>query len=691
MSKFTAEHIRNFALIGHSGEGKTSLAEAILFNAGAIDRLGSTNDGTSVMDFDAEEINRKISIGLSIANCTFKDIKFNIIDVPGFFDFEGEMASALHVADGAVIVVGSDGQVAVGTEKAIDYCIKHKKPCMIFVNQIDKENADYYKTFASLEEKYPNKLAPIQVPIQDDNRKMIGYVNVIKETAYKFIKDGREPLDAIPDSIRAEYEKVREELIERAAETDPALMEKFFSGEGLTEEEIISGVKKAILDGQAIPIVAGSATQNKGVINLMVEIIHYLPMAQEQGLLCTDKVGELVEIVYNPTKPLVMQVFKTIADPFVGKLSYFKVLRGTLKSGDTIYNSRVDKTEKASNLYVVRGKKQEPVDELHAGDIGALAKLMYTSTGDTLCAPDRIMFAPDIDFPKPVISLAISAVKQGEDEKVIAGLNKLAEEDCTFSLDKNVELNETLLSGMGETHIDIIVKKLKNKFNVEAKLRDPRISYRETIKKTVQVQGKHKKQSGGHGQYGDCWIRFEPNPGMGFEFGEEVVGGAVPKQYIPAVEKGLRECIVKGVLAGYPMVDLKAVLYDGSYHDVDSSEMAFKIAASIAYKEGCMKANPVLLEPIMMAEVLVPDSYMGDILGDISKRRGRILGADAVDGMQKITAEVPHAEMFKYATDLRSMTQGRGKFAMSFVRYEEVPASMADKVIAEAKARRDAE
>ena len=691
MSKFTAEHIRNFALIGHSGEGKTSLAEAILFNAGAIDRLGSTNDGTSVMDFDAEEINRKISIGLSIANCMFKDIKFNIIDVPGFFDFEGEMASALHVADGAVIVVGSDGQVAVGTEKAIDYCIKHKKPCMIFVNQIDKENADYYKTFASLEEKYPNKLAPIQVPIQDDNRKMIGYVNVIKETAYKFIKDGREPLDAIPDSIRAEYEKVREELIERAAETDPALMEKFFSGEGLTEEEIISGVKKAILDGQAIPIVAGSATQNKGVINLMVEIIHYLPMAQEQGLLCTDKVGELVEIVYNPTKPLVMQVFKTIADPFVGKLSYFKVLRGTLKSGDTIYNSRADKTEKASNLYVVRGKKQEPVDELCAGDIGALAKLMYTSTGDTLCAPDRIMFAPDIDFPKPVISLAISAVKQGEDEKVIAGLNKLAEEDCTFSLDKNVELNETLLSGMGETHIDIIVKKLKNKFNVEAKLRDPRISYRETIKKTVQVQGKHKKQSGGHGQYGDCWIRFEPNPGMGFEFGEEVVGGAVPKQYIPAVEKGLRECIVKGVLAGYPMVDLKAVLYDGSYHDVDSSEMAFKIAASIAYKEGCMKANPVLLEPIMMAEVLAPDSYMGDILGDISKRRGRILGADAVDGMQKITAEVPHAEMFKYATDLRSMTQGRGKFAMSFVRYEEVPASMADKVIAEAKARRDAE
>ena len=691
MSKFTAEHIRNFALIGHSGEGKTSLAEAILFNAGAIDRLGSTNDGTSVMDFDAEEINRKISIGLSIANCTFKDIKFNIIDVPGFFDFEGEMASALHVADGAVIVVGSDGQVAVGTEKAIDYCIKHKKPCMIFVNQIDKENADYYKTFASLEEKYPNKLAPIQVPIQDDNRKMIGYVNVIKETAYKFIKDGREPLDAIPDSIRDEYEKVREELIERAAETDPALMEKFFSGEGLTEEEIISGVKKAILDGQAIPIVAGSATQNKGVINLMVEIIHYLPMAQEQGLLCTDKVGELVEIVYNPTKPLVMQVFKTIADPFVGKLSYFKVLRGTLKSGDTIYNSRADKTEKASNLYVVRGKKQEPVDELCAGDIGALAKLMYTSTGDTLCAPDRIMFAPDIDFPKPVISLAISAVKQGEDEKVIAGLNKLAEEDCTFSLDKNVELNETLLSGMGETHIDIIVKKLKNKFNVEAKLRDPRISYRETIKKTVQVQGKHKKQSGGHGQYGDCWIRFEPNPGMGFEFGEEVVGGAVPKQYIPAVEKGLRECIVKGVLAGYPMVDLKAVLYDGSYHDVDSSEMAFKIAASIAYKEGCMKANPVLLEPIMMAEVLAPDSYMGDILGDISKRRGRILGADAVDGMQKITAEVPHAEMFKYATDLRSMTQGRGKFAMSFVRYEEVPASMADKVIAEAKARRDAE
>ena len=690
MSKFTAENIRNFALIGHSGEGKTSLAEAILFNAGAIDRMGTTNDGTSVMDFDAEETNRKISIGLSIANCVFKDVKFNIIDVPGFFDFEGEMASALHVADGAIIVVGSDGQLSVGTEKALNYCIKNKKPCMIFVNQIDKDNADYYKTFAAIEEKYPRKLAAVQVPILDDNHKMVGYVNAIKETAYKFIKDGREPLDAIPDSIKGEYEHVREQLIERAAETDPDLMEKFFSGEGLTQEEIIKGVKKAILSGNAIPIVAGSALQNKGVINLMVEIIHYLPMAQEEGLLCTDSVGELVEIVYNPTKPLVMQVFKTIADPFVGKLSYFKILRGTLKSGDTIYNSKAEKTEKASSLYTVRGKKQEPVDELCAGDIGALAKLLYTSTGDTLCDPNRIMFAPEIDFPKPVISLAISAAKQGEDEKVIAGLNKLREEDCTFSIDKNVELNETLLSGMGETHLDILVKKLKNKFNVEAKLRDPRISYRETIKKTVTAQGKHKKQSGGHGQYGDCWIRFEPFADGDFEFAEEVVGGAVPKNYIPAVEKGLRECITKGVLAGYPMVNMRAVLYDGSYHDVDSSEMAFKIAASLAYKEGCAKAAPVLLEPIMQAEVRVPDAYMGDILGDINKRRGRILGVEAVAGEQIITAEVPHAEMFKYATDLRSMTQGRGKFSMEFVRYEEVPKQIADKVIAEEKARREA-
>ena len=678
-----SKNIRNIALIGHSDEGKTTLAEAMLFNAGAIDRFGKVDDGTATMDYDPEEINRKMSISLSVAHAMYQGVKFNIIDVPGFFDFEGEMISALKVADSAIIVTSAGGDLSVGTEKAIDYCIETGKPCMIFVNQIDKENANYAGTVGAIKERYGNKVATVLVPIVE-NTKMTGYISGLSGKTYKFTPDGRQEVD-MPADLADEYAVVKQQLEEIAAETSDNLLEKFFAGEELTREEITNGVKFAIGEGNTIPLLAGSALTNKGIINLMIYIINCMPSPSDAPSVKGEAKGETVKIYCDDSEPFVAQVFKTVADPFVGKLSLFKVLRGTLNAGDQIYNVTSEKVEKAASLYVMKGKKQEPVQKLVAGDVGALAKLLYTGTGDTLCDPYNIVKCAPIEFPKPNISLAVSAVKQGEDEKVIAGLNRLLEEDSTFKVEKNVETNQMLVSGLGELQLDVICKRLKQKFNVEAKLDDPKIPYRETIKKKVEAQGKHKKQSGGHGQYGDCWVRFEPYPDGDFAFAEEVVGGSVPKQYIPAVEKGLRECVTKGVLAGYPMVNIKATLYDGSYHDVDSSEMAFKIAASIAYNTACSQANPVLLEPIMLARITIPKAYMGDVLGDLSKRRGRILGMDSLGAKDVISAEVPHSEMFKYSTDLRSMTQGRGSFDMEFVRYEEMPVQDAQKVIENAK------
>ncbi|MGN1099243.1 MAG: elongation factor G [Christensenellales bacterium] len=682
MGKFSADSIRNLALIGHSGEGKTSLAEAMLFNCKCIDRLGKVDDGTSVMDYDPEEINRKISIGLSVGNGVYEGVKFNIIDVPGFFDFEGEMVSALRVCDFAVIVTSACGQLTVGTEKALEYCIANKKPCAIFVNQMDKDTADYKGTFKAINERFPNLLARVFSPLMEDG-KMVGFINVLEGKAVKLENIGE--YTEIPEQYRESYTETRGIIRELVAMSYEDLMEKFFTGEPFTKEELLRGLKQSVHNATVVPVFCGSATMNVGVRRLMTELIGLMPSAAQAMPVQGTKDGAPVEIGIDASAPTLVQIFKTIADPFVGKLSMFKVINGKVTAGESLYNPVADKMEKTSSLYTLRGKKQEAVDELEAGDIGAFAKLLYTNTGDVLkdtaCAYDL----PPIEFPSPVISLAVQAVKQGEDEKVIAGLNRLREEDSTFALEKNLETNQMLVSGLGETQLDIICKKLKSKFNVEAKLVNPRIPYRETITKTVQCQGKHKKQSGGHGQYGDCWIRFEPYPDGDFEFAEEVVGGAVPKQYIPAVEKGLRECIQKGVLAGYPMVNLRAVLYDGSYHDVDSSEMAFKIAASIAYKDGCSKAGPILLEPIIKAKIIVPESYMGDILGDLNKRRGRILGMETVDVKQVIEAEVPHSEMFKYATDLRSMTQGRGSFSMEFLRYDPLAPQLAQKVIADAE------
>lgn len=672
--------IRNIAVIGHSGEGKTSVCEAILFNGKATDRLGKVTDGNTVTDYDEQEIARKMSISLSLAYTMWEGVKINLLDVPGFYDFEGEENEALRAAGGALIVTSASGSVSVGAEKAIEKCLKNKIPMVLFINGMDKENADYKGTVAALSEKYAGKIAPIQIPLMDGN-KMIGYINALTEKAFRFSEEGLKEIP-IPDSMKQTLADMQASLTETAAENDDALLDKYFGEGSLSKDEIIHGIRKGIYNVNTIPVMAGSALQNRGIINLMGEIVKYMPSAEERKEVLASAVDkdELVGITCETDAPFAAQVFKTVVDPFVGKLNVMKVFRGSLKAGSTVYNSTTGKTERINQIYLLKGKKQEPVSELTAGDIGAVNKLNATNTGDTLCDESaKIKFDP-IHFPRPVLWMAIYAEKKGEEDKIFQGLNKLAEEDYTFTVTKNNETGEMLIGGQGETHLDVINKKLKAKFNVSAALKTPKIAYRETIRKKVEAEGKHKKQSGGHGQYGHCKVRFEPFDGD-FEFAEEVVGGSVPKQYIPAVEKGLIECLPHGVLAGYPVTGLRAVLYDGSYHDVDSSEMAFKLAAALAFKDGLKNASPCLLEPIMRLKIAIPENFLGDIMGDMNKRRGRILGIDILENMQLVNAEAPQAEIQKYATDLRSMTQGRGKFMAELARYEEVPAPEAEKII----------
>ena len=674
------ENIRNVAVIGHSGEGKTSVCEAILFNARATDRLGKVTEGNTVTDYDEQEIARKMSISLSVAYVMWDNVKINLLDVPGFYDFEGELSEALRAAGGALIVTGASGTLTVGAEKAIDTCLKNKIPMVIFINGMDKENADYAGTVAALKEKYAAKIAPIQIPLMEGN-KMIGYINALKDAAYQFTGTGLKDIP-IPDDMRGTLADMQASLTETAAENDEQLLDKYFGEGALTRDEVILGIRKGIYNVNTIPVMAGSALQNRGIINLIEEIVKYMPNAVERReILAQSEDGEeLIPISCKAMAPFAAQVFKTTVDPFVGKLNIMKVFRGILKAGSTVYNANTGKTERISQIYLLKGKKQEPTAELGAGDIGAVSKLANTNTGDTLCDESaKVKFDP-IHFPRPVLSMAIYAEKKGEEDKIFQGLNRLSEEDRSFTVTKNPETGEMILNGQGETQLDVINKKLKAKFNVSAVLKTPKIAYRETIRKTVEAEGKHKKQSGGHGQYGHCKVRFEPCEGT-FEFAEEAVGGSVPKQYIPADEKGLAECLPHGVLAGYPVTGLRAVLYDGSYHDVDSSEMAFKLAAALAFKEGLKNAHPVLLEPIMKLKIGIPEAYLGDIMGDMNKRRGRILGIDLVDNMQVVNAEAPQAELQKYATDLRSMTQGRGKFVMELARYEEVPPAESEKIV----------
>ena len=684
MAGISAKNIRNIALLGHGGEGKTTLAEAILFNAKAIDRQGRVDDGNTTMDFDPEEIGKKISISLATANATFKGVKLNLIDVPGFFDFEGEFVQAMTVADCALVVTGPGGTLPVGTEKALDYCVAHKVPTMIFINGMDKENANYWDTVNAVSQKYSTKIVPLMIPLME-NGKMTGYANVLEGLFYKVGAHG-ENGQPLPDSLKSKYDELKGVVMEKAAESDEELLMKFFDSGELSAEEMVKGMKQGVKEGAAIGVFGGSALANFGVFNLMNNLISMMPSAAEaKPVVAFDENDKPTELKPDENAPVVIRIFKTIADPFVGRLSLFKVVSGTLKSGLTIKNASKDSEEKISSIYFLKGKKQETVDAACAGDIGALAKLSNATTGDTL-SEGRELRLPPIELPKPVLSMAVYAAKKGDEDKIFGGLNRLKDEDISFTVTKNAETNEMLLSGVGETQLEILCRKLKNKFGVEAVLKEPRIAYRETIKKMAEAEGKHKKQSGGAGQFGQCSVRFEPGAADGqFEFVDAVVGGAVPRQFIPAVEKGLREAIKEGVLAGYPMVDLKCTLFDGKSHPVDSKEVAFVSAAKLAYAEGVAKAAPAILEPIYQLKITVPESFMGDILGDMNKRRGRILGMEMVDGKQVINAECPLAEVLKYATDLRSMTQGRGSYEMEFVRYEEVPATQVPKIIEDAK------
>ncbi len=678
------ENIRNIAIVGHSGEGKTTLCEAMLFNGGVIDRMGKVPEGTTVSDYDDLEKAKKMSIYTACANLMWKDVKVNILDLPGYYDFEGERNEGLRAAGGACLVIGANGVLPIGAESIIEYCLKLGKPLIIFINGMDKENADYLGTVQALRAKYAGKIAPIQIPIMEGG-KMQGCINALQERAYLFKEGGPQEI-AIPDNMKDQVAEMQASLMETAAENDEFLLDKYFEVGELTREETIRGIRLGIAGVNTIPIMAGSALQNRGVINLLNEIVTYMPQARERLNTLADEIGtnKMISIRTDEDAPFAAQVFKTVIDPFSGKLSYIKSFRGILKSGTTVWNANTETEERIGQIYALRGKKMEPVDQLAAGDIGAVNKLSNTNTGDTLCDPSaKIRFTP-IFFPKPTLFMSVAAEKKGEEDKVFAGLAKLKEEDYTFSIEKNAETGEMVIGGQGDVQLEMLAKKVKARYGVDMKLSEPKIAYRETIRGTAEAEGKHKKQSGGHGQYGHCKIRFSPSEEE-FVFDEEVVGGAVPKNYFPAVEKGLREAMEHGPLAGYPVTGLKAVLYDGSYHDVDSNELSFKMAASIAFKEGLKNAKPVLLEPIYSLKIAVPSDYLGDVMGDINKRRGRIMGTDTEGDKSIISAEVPLAEIKTYTMELRSLTRGSGKFVSEFLGYEDVPPMFVDKIVAEAK------
>ncbi len=688
MKDYKIKNLRNVGIIGHSGSGKTSLAEALLYYTKTTDRLGKIEEGNTISDFDIEEKKRRISISASVVPFEWEDVKVNMVDIPGYFDFIGESIQGMRAVDVAMIVVCGVSGIEVGTEKAWNYVNKIKLPRTFFINKLDRENSDFEKVLTQLKDKFGISVVPIQYPIGKEEE-FKGVINVISRRARVFNPKTKEMETAeIPEDLMDKVDECKKMIMEAVAETDEALLDKYFSEGQLSDEEIYSGLIKGCASGDVAPVMCGSALQVIGMNTLLEDIIECFPSPEyaipQKGL--DIKKNEEVYIKLNEEDPFSAMVFKTIADPFVGKLSLFRVITGKITPDAVVYNINKEKQEKVGTLYFMRGKNQLPAKEIIAGDIGAVAKLQYTSTSDTLCDPSFKIRYDKFNFPEPVMSMAILPKAKGDEDKISSGLSRLLDEDPTFKISRDVENAETIVSGVGETHLEVIASKLKNKFGAEVILQTPKVPYRETIKKVADVQGKHKKQSGGHGQYGDVWVKFEPRAeGDELEFVDQVVGGVVPRNFIPAVEKGLRECIHHGVLAGYPVIRLKATLHDGSYHPVDSSEMSFKIAASLAFKKGLEQAEPVLLEPIMHVEILVPDEYMGDVIGDINKKRGRVLGMEPEDGMQRIVAEVPQGEMFQYATDLRSITQARGSFSMKFERYEEVPATEVPKIIENAK------
>jgi elongation factor G len=683
LEHYTTEKLRNLALIGHGGSGKTSLAEALLYFSGNIKRLGSVVEGNSTCDFDPEEIRRKISVSASLAPCEWKNHKINVIDTPGYFDFVGEVVASLQSVDSAISVVCAASGVEVGTE--LTWAYADKFPKFVFINKMDRENANFSQTLSKLQELFGKSVVTTQIPI-GAAESFKGYVDLVAMKAYIW-NNGKAQESDIPKELEDEAEELRLALIEAAASADDELTMKFLEDEPLTTEEIMSGMREGVKAGAVVPVFCGSSISGIGIEALLNAVIQLMPSPADcKYEAFNTKTNEKVKIESSSQGPLVAQVFKTLADPYVGKMSLFRVYSGVLKSDSTIFNTQRNREERIGQIFSLRGKEQIQTTQAVAGDIAVVAKLQETTTGDTFSSKDAALAMPKIGFPAPAITMAAQPKSKGDEEKISSSLARLAEEDPTISVEKSAITGQTLISGMGDIHIEVIVSKLKAKFGVDVELTTPKVPYQETVRKTVQSEYKHKKQSGGRGQYGHVIIELAPlTNGQEFEFIDKIFGGAVPRQYIPAVEKGVRDTMAEGVLAGYPVVGIQLSLLDGSYHSVDSSEMAFKIAASMAFKKGFLEAQPVLLEPILNVEVTVPDTFMGDIIGDLNKKRGRILGMEPEGNMQVIRAQVPQAEMFRYAIDLRSITQGRGNFKTEFYQYEEVPAQIAEQVIAQAK------
>ncbi len=681
MKTYAPDQIRNIALAGHASKGKTTLLEAMLHLAGATERAGKVADGNTVTDFDAEEKKRHISMASAVASIEYKSKKLNFIDTPGLFDFEQGAFEGLRAAETAVIVVSARSGLAVGAEKAFKNAGSRRMARVLVTTKMDDDRADFYKSFNGIVAKFGTAACPVVVPIISGG-KVAAYYNMIDGKAYAYADGKRTESDAQPDDA-PRFEAVQAVFTEAVASADEELMEKYFEGEELTPEEKIRGLKAGVADGSIIPVFALSGLAETACDLLLDFLAEVCPAPKSEY--AADADGEPIELTPDPNGPLAAVCFKTVADPFIGKLSYFKVISGKITAATPAYNARTGKEERMGKLVSVFGAKQTDINELSAGDIGAVTKLGGFATGDTLCSAGQVVTLDGVHIPSATYAMAVEVAKKGEEEKVASGLSRLCEEDPSLHFGVNNETHQQILSGLGEQHLDVAMARLKSKFGVEATLVQPRVAYRETITMKVSAQGRHKKQSGGHGQFGDVFIEFEPYDTEELVFAERVVGGAVPKNFFPAVEKGLRESMQKGVLAGYPMVGVKATLFDGSYHPVDSSEMSFKTAASLAYKEGIPKAMPVLLEPILTVTATVNDEAMGDVIGDINKRRGRVLGmTPSGDGSQEIMAEVPESEMSTFSTAMRQMTQGRGSFTTAFARYDRCPEHIAQKIKAEA-------
>ena len=684
MNVYPTKKVRNLALIGHSGSGKTNLTESMLFQSGATKKIGLTADKNTLSDFSKQEMERGSSIGVSVIPIEWRDLKINIIDTPGHMDFVGEAYSALRAAESALMVIDATSGVQAGTERMWKYCEKIGLPRLIFVNKIDEENVSFRKLMEELEEAFGKKVIPFSVPI-GEGESFVGVTDVIFQKGFKYTDGTPLEADLTHDQVKA-TERMYEEIAEVVAESDEVLMEKYFAGEKFTREDLLRGVTAALLEGDAVPLLVGSAEKGIGIDILLNMIVNYMPSPDDDRANIGFRYESGEKRAVDANEPFSAVVFKTMIDPFLGKISLFKVLSGKISKESALYNVSKDQAEKFGSVSVLRGKTQIEVAEIQAGDIGCVTKLQVTETGDTLCDKAHPVLYKRVEFPTPVIYYAIEAASKNDEDKLAQGLQRLYEEFPSFNVRRDAETKQLTIGGLGDTQLDVVIERLEDSFGVKVNRVPFIIPYKETIRTKSEVQGKHKKQSGGAGQYGDVWVRFEPTDEE-FVFAEEIFGGAVPRNFFPAVEKGLKEAMAHGPLAGYPMTGVKATLYDGSYHDVDSNEMAFKLAAQLAFRKGTAEAQPVLLEPICKVEVSIPEENLGDVMGDMSKRRGRILGMDQeADGTQLLIAEAPQAEMFDYLIDLRAMTRGRGTFTMNFIRYEEVPGSIAEKIIETAQA-----